>query len=378
MQNMSFCCDSSLDPCITPCTTPRTIPSTAPRTPPSALHLAPSPPPLPPCTSLPPIPSESINLSLFSSNLEGYEKLAFDYELLALNVERAVLECSNKKDDVTNLYEKFFLTNNENFYRIVTKNKKYPKTLLQVAIGNAAPQVVDMLTTYHPIMKDELFIESHNTQLLYNAVRGHKGAIKRIEMVMGDLFDINYTDNTNMNALKLAIIYKQKPQFISFLLNFKGIEKSLQCAEWKDSPYYYAIESIQLNMNNRFYIETLNYLVSAYLPTEFLAEYFKKKRLITVEKDEKLYCQLESKLLIDTIEDYFELCEHPMLMAKMYNKKLKDELEMYKKKTINEIIIVSCSGENVGVACCIHSDKEQIVSLCVYCGKKACPGHKVL
>lgn len=305
-----------------------------------------------------------------SVDTDKYYTDAFNYETKSLDLFEKVYLCSNKQDNISELVNGM---KEEDFYRIKTKNTRYPKTLLQFADGNASPNLFDMLCSKYPVEKTDLFYEEMNKQLLYNAIRGHKQAIIRIQMVLEEKFDINYTDNNGMNAIKLALLFNHKPKFIGFLLSFTDIEKSLD-----DQVYRYALNSSLITSNNDFYVQILQLLVNKKIPDCFLSEYFKKKQEIKVNVTESLYCKLEESLLIDGIEEYFEQCTHPMIMAKLWANKLQNKIKDYKeKRDRNQVVLAGCDGNRIAIVCCIHGYKKKDTHVKVFCCND-CPGHKLL
>lgn len=313
--------------------------------------------------------------------IENYVNLAFNYEQHALTIFEKVSLCSNKLDSIDKLISSFV---EADYYCIRTKNVKYPKTLLQFADGNASPNmylklknIINGLT----LLDTTKYCSEMYKQLLYNAMRGNRNAIERIKYEMNVLdcqFNINYTDSNNMNVLKLALGCNNKPKFISYLLSYPDIKLS-------DDVYDYALESKLCYTNINDYITILGLLVSKYIPLNFLSKYFEKKSSILENFNEgssnnslNLFCKLEELLLVDGIEDYFEMCDHPMLMAKLWCVKLRNKINNYEKQTNeNNVIITGCDGNKVAIACCIHGATQTYTSASVFCSSE-CPGHKIL
>lgn len=308
-----------------------------------------------------------VNAELMSK----YADEAFVYEQISLRVFDRVSSCSNKMEKVTELINSL---EKRDYFRIKTKATRYPKSLLQYADGNASINLCRELIKNSPPC-DDLFYEEMQKQLLYNAIRGHKQAVNSIYHLMGKNFDINYTDKNGMNALKIALLFNAKPKFISFLLSFSDIELD-------DSVYEYALNSKFMHTNTDYYIEVLIMLISRYIPKNFLQQYFDKKKQI-IESSEgssisAIWCKLEELLLVNGIEEYFEVCDHPMIMAKMWCKKLQNKLDGYKNPANRSYTTaIGCNSNKVAVLCCIHNNTDHYASLTVYCDTN-CVGHKVL
>lgn len=301
-----------------------------------------------------------------------YVDEAFIHEQRSLNIFERVSQCSNKIDSANKLVG---LLLESDYYCIRTKNVKYPKTLIEYAKGTASPNVIAKLIENRPTTFTKTYYDEMQKQLLYNSIRGNKNAISCIEYVMMEDFNINYTDRNGMTALKLALLCNAKPKFISYLLSFNSI---LLTGE----VYDYALNSKFAHTNIDSYITILQLLVNKYIPIGFLDKYFNKKREINNENStttSNLWCKLEESLLIDGIEDFFEECEHPMLMAKMWCTKLKNKLisqEVQQNKN-SRVITIGCDGSQLKVMCCVHNDKDQCASVTVFCNK-SCPGHNIV
>jgi hypothetical protein len=291
-----------------------------------------------------------------------------------------------------------------------TTNVANPKNLVQFAAGNENVQqdVIDFLSGMIPPHDSDTYVDTCFNQLLYNCVRGHVGAINKIKTMLGDKFNINhfseYTFKYNneyideyVNPLKLALLFEHSPEFVKYILSFDSINESFYDNDsnegnFEETPIYYALESGLLYTNSAQYIEILDIIVSAHakyrkpLPKEFLGAYFAKKRKM-VTKYTALCCKLEEKLLITSIDDYFDQCEHPLLMARLFCNKLKATIKKLEDSKSKHSILSTCNKSKIGVTMCIHSDKnipDNIVnepnftpSTFIFCDD-ACNGHQVI
>lgn len=182
-------------------------------------------------------------------------------------------------------------------------NDKYPKPLVNFVAGSehVSEDVVNLFNNKYEPGIDQL-VSSCHTQLLYRSAFGDINAIKKIMTMLRDKFDINYVDSNDMNALKLAFVFNQSPDFIGFLLDLPNIQKSLVMKDGEtNSVSELALKSSLINSNCHSYLTNLDMLVSAYLnnnillPPNTVSEYFEKK--LDIMKFDELCAQVESKLL---------------------------------------------------------------------------------
>lgn len=261
-----------------------------------------------------------------------------DNENRALAVFERVLTCPDNPEKIKELQE---YLKPDDYLCMRTTFVKYPRPFMQFVLGceDICQNVIDMLVDNNPTDFD-LLLEAYNHQLLFNCVRGHREAIKKIVSILSEYFDIDYKTDFGLNALKLAILHEHDADFIKFLLTLDDASVSLRYDEyedkWEDSVCYYALESNLLNTCNDNYIEILNLLVQEYknhgieLPSRFIKEYFNKKKSITAKNNE-LYAHLEETLIDNGVDEYFDQCEKPLEMAKLCYQNLKTQFENYKK-----------------------------------------------
>jgi len=266
-------------------------------------------------------------------------ELALNEENRALEVFEKITKCSDNPEKITELAD--YLQPND-FLCMRTTHIRYPRPMLQYALGSEdiSQNVINMLVDNNPT--DLTFMtQFYDNQLLHNSVRGHREAIKKIALILDEMFDINYQDEHGLNALKLAILHEHDSSFFKFLLDLDDPTESLWFDEddeiWEDSIWYYALESPLKDSCNDNYIEIINLLVkecqerNIMLPPRFITEYFNKKKLLTT-KNNDLYIELENKLINDGVDQYFDQCENPLQMAKSCYDNLKKQFEDYKKE----------------------------------------------
>jgi hypothetical protein len=264
-------------------------------------------------------------------------------EARSMIVYAKVKDCSDNESDIEALIS--FLTPSD-YHCMRTASAKYPRPLLQFVLGceDINQSVVDALIANRPEASSPLFLQNMNQQLLFNCVRGHKEAIKKIELMLKEKFDINFKESEhNLNALKTAILCGHSTEFIKFLLSMLNAHKSLihndETDVWEQSVCYYALESKLMDTKNDVYVEILDLLVETYkkhnikLPEKFTQEYFNKKKLMS-SKDDLSYSKLEESLVdVDPqVDNFFDECENPLAMVKLCFEKLKKENAILKQQ----------------------------------------------
>lgn len=219
---------------------------------------------------------------------------------------------------------------------------KFPKTLFHYVMGNEKinPELGTLIYNKLRDVSKEVVEKDCCDQLLHNAVRGHKEAMNVVIRKLKSInkFDINYTDETGMNAIKLAILHCHSSGFLKFLLDQDFAAHSLQDYDdndnetWEQTVCHMALNSDLLTACNDQYIDQLNILVDYYkkygvnLPKNFVKEYFNKKANIS-NKTSEYYHDLETKLAYYGIDDYFDNCERPLEIVKLCYNNLKESLK---------------------------------------------------
>lgn len=303
------------------------------------------------------IPSKKEYYDYFVLHIKPYyKKSADETEELAETVFNLVNSCNNiiKISNKINPLDTLLLRT----------SSKHPKTLLEFAYGNEnVSQIVEDILKYKcNEISDDDFIDCYVNQLFYNSINGHKLAIEKIRLILGKNFHIAVTQsympsfinwfNHNIlyvNPLKLAILFENTPLFISYILNqINNIEtfKEIFLHNNDDCKVLHiALYSNLVITNSVDYIKILLLILNIYnvfneaLDTSFIPIYFERKKLI-VNKNEQVsnLCNtLEEKLLINDIDNYFEQCEKPLYIAKLYCSKLRKFLKLSRYYIVHRV-----------------------------------------
>ncbi len=181
--------------------------------------------------------------------------------------------------------------------------------------------------------------------MLYSCVRGCKRSIDLIYYTLkaygiqnsNNYFDINYTDDSyNMNALGLALIFKQNLDFIKYILDIDshGILITLKEKSKENSVY-----NIALNVQDTpIYGEILYELVKRYVPINFIHWYFETKA-INNKMHGDIYYMIEKLLVTSNLrtsgqvttemDQYIDQCEKPLEISKLRIKQLQSLSNQY-------------------------------------------------
>lgn len=277
---------------------------------------------------------ENISITLFNPLKKNYIELSKIYESRTIKVFNLFEFCSNKKNDIEKLINTL---EPEDYFRINIHKKKYPTTLINFAIGNSSPKLIEKLKTIK--LDNNLRIKSLYTQLIYSIITNNKAGINRIKYEIeeggkGHTFDITITDadNEDPNMLEIALMYDVKPSILRLILSFPKLTPydkdrlfrlalDLPDDEFKGQKLLYLIESEKCNKY-------------------FLDNYFITKNKSSCMKG-KIYEQIEDNMLINGISEYFEYCEDPIGMSKKWSKIIEGELEKYKifKPMIDKVFV---------------------------------------
>lgn len=299
----------------------------------------------------------------------NYLAITENYDLKTLEIFNRVEFCADpelplKDDDSTSESDFTVLKSCLNIFdimRIRTKNLQNPKILLAFAKGHACDPVVKLLKEYKNSVlelssddKCNICSGSFRIQLFSNVLKGSLSGIYEIKRVLNKYdFGISFSQlcsyvdpATNINAIKLAIIYKQDIKFIESLLQIKEIKELLflreneECAESiEESVYFYALYSDMIpvtigltgkgDLNNDYYAKLLLTLIQIYVPDNFIKMYFDKKIHNRSTMSGEIYKQIEYHLATKDIMPYLEHCEVPHDIARLHCTYLKSLLLLY-------------------------------------------------